>query len=89
MANHGVSLWADYFYIDQEQTPVNHPELAFAFQAKLLALVRGEDMEWPVYGVGQNIYNITNSFEATKLPDKLRERCELVHRLVLDPANGA
>lgn len=80
---------ADYFYVDQEQTPVGDPELAFAFQAKLLALVRGEDLEWPVYGADQHIYNITDSFEATELPDKFRERCELVQRLVLDPANGA
>ncbi|KAH6854598.1 Alpha/Beta hydrolase protein [Chaetomium sp. MPI-CAGE-AT-0009] len=87
-AVHGMDLLY-YFYVDPEQTPVDDPALALAFQAKLLALVRGEDMEWPVYGAGQRIFNITDSFEATDLPDKLRERCELVHRLVLDPANGA
>ncbi|KAH6627988.1 Alpha/Beta hydrolase protein [Chaetomium tenue] len=87
-AVHGMDLLY-YFHVDQEQTPVEYPELALAFQAKLLALVRGEDMEWPVYGADQHLYNITDSFEATELPDKFRERCELIQRLVLDPANGA
>ena len=80
---------ADYFYVDGKQTPVSDPELALAFQAKLLALVHGEDMAWPAYGRGKHMYNITGGFEATAMPLELRERCDMLNRFVFDPANGA
>jgi hypothetical protein len=80
----------DYFYVDNKQTPVSDPELALAFQAKLLALVHGEDMAWPVYGRDKHMYNITGGgFEATTMPPELRERCGMLNRFVFDPTNGA
>ncbi|KAL2131747.1 hypothetical protein VTI74DRAFT_4647 [Chaetomium olivicolor] len=87
-AVHGQDL-SYYFYVDEKQTPVNDPELALAFQTKLLALVRGEDMAWPAYGKDKRMYNISNTFEATTLPPKLQKRCDLLNGFVLDPANGA
>lgn len=80
---------ADYFYVDEEQTPVNDPELVLAFQTKLLALVRGEDLAWPAYGADKRMYNVTERFEATTMPAELRARCDLLNRSVLDQANGA
>lgn len=46
-------------------------------------------MAWPTYGKDKRMYNITNTFEATTMPPKLRHWCELLSRFVLDPANGA
>lgn len=79
----------DYFYVDQKETPVGDPELALVFQAKLLALVRGEHMAWPAYGRRKRMYNITGTFEATTMPTQLRERCEMLNAFVLDPGNAA
>ncbi|UNI16019.1 hypothetical protein JDV02_002496 [Purpureocillium takamizusanense] len=88
-AVHGQDLLY-YFYVDEEQTPVNDPELVLAFQSKLLALVRGEDLAWPAYGADKRMYNVTEErFEATTMPAELRARCDLVNKLVLDRANGA
>lgn len=68
---------------------MSDPQLVEPFQRKLLAFLHGEDPEWPVYGDDERLFNITDSFEATTLPDSLKARCELVNRLVFDPANGA
>ncbi|GJN83953.1 hypothetical protein PLIIFM63780_007504 [Purpureocillium lilacinum] len=87
-AVHGQDLLY-YFYVDEEQTPVNDPELVLAFQTKLLALVRGEDVAWPAYGADKRMYNVTERFEATTMPAELRARCDLLNRSVLDQANGA
>ncbi|KAJ6440682.1 lipase [Purpureocillium lavendulum] len=89
-ASHGLDLYY-YFYVDEQQTPVEHPELARAFQTKLLALVRGEDMAWPAYGGGRGgrMYNVTDRFEAATMPAELRARCDTLNGFVLDPANGA
>lgn len=46
-------------------------------------------MAWPTYGRNKRIYNITDGFEAAIMPLELRERCDLLNRVVLEPANGA
>jgi len=71
-------------------TPVSNPELVDPFQKHLLRFVHGKDMEWPVYGNAMEIFNITSQgFVETKLPEKLRARCEKINAALLDPANGA
>ncbi|KAH6630678.1 Alpha/Beta hydrolase protein [Chaetomium sp. MPI-SDFR-AT-0129] len=87
-ATHGQDLMY-YFYVDDQLTPVSDPQLVEPFQTKLLAFLHGEDPEWPLYGDDERLFNITDSFEATTLPDSLRARCDLVNKLVFDPVNGA
>ncbi|KAK4246890.1 lipase [Corynascus novoguineensis] len=87
-AVHGQDLMY-YLYIDQENTPVSYPDLAVVFKTKLLALVLGDDLEWPEYCKDKHMYNITDTFEATTMPPELRHRCDLINQFVLDPSNGA
>lgn len=78
-----------FFYVDQESTPVEDVALAREFQTKLLQFVQGKDLDWPLYGAENAMYNITDEFEETKLPLELRRRCDALNGFVMDAANGA
>lgn len=86
-----MPIWiTDYFYINQTYTPVELPDLAVAFQMRLLNFVARKQMaDWPDYGQAQQLFNITaDGFETTTLLESLRVRCEAVNRALLDPSNG-
>ena len=79
----------DFFYTDQEKTPVVDIGAARGFQKGLLAFLHGRDFPWPKYGISRQIANITGSgLETTVLPADLHARCEMISRVVLDPSNG-
>jgi hypothetical protein len=81
---------ADYFYVDQETTPVEDIDQAKAFQRSLLRFVKGDSIGWPIYGASKQIENITTGgYETVKLPEELKARCDMINQVVLDPANGA
>lgn len=64
--------------------------IAREFQTKLLDFVYGKEVDWPVFGDGMDMFNITaDGFEATRLPAELGERCDIINSFVMDPANGA
>ena len=68
---------------------MSNPELVPEFQERLLKFVHGTEIDWPVYGDGQEIINITVAgFERTGLPENLKNRCELLNDIFLDPVNG-
>lgn len=75
--------------MNDRETPVSVPQLVREFQTRLMAFVRGEDMEWATYGRAERLYNVTDEFQATTMASELRIRCDLINKLVLDPANGA
>lgn len=77
--------------MDEVETPIDKElvPLARAFQTKLLDFVLGHDAAWPLYGDEQNLFNITDKFEATRWSPDLEKRCETINRFVLDPENGA
>lgn len=79
----------DYFYIDQKATPVDYPELAFAYQDKIIDFIHGKDIHWPVYGAEKQMYNITSMFGNTTVSREQQERCNLINSVVLDSENGA
>ncbi|KAI9155470.1 lipase [Paramyrothecium foliicola] len=87
-ATHGQDLSA-YFYVDQATTPVADPALSREFQTRLLDFVHGREVDWPLYGARQRIYNITEAFETAELPARLRKRCDVLNGALLDPGNGA
>lgn len=90
IVNVDLTSVADFFYVNEEETPLgDHVPLAREFQTKLLDFVYGRDGDWPVFGDEMDMFNITNDgFEATTMPDELRERCDTINNFVLDPANG-
>ncbi|KAJ6786238.1 hypothetical protein PWT90_04910 [Aphanocladium album] len=87
-AAHGQDLLY-YFYTDQESTYVDYPELARAYQDKIINFMYGKEIAWPNYGVNRNMYNITSEFMNTTLPNHLQARCDFINSLVLDKKNGA
>ncbi|KAL2106177.1 hypothetical protein VUR80DRAFT_7098 [Thermomyces stellatus] len=88
-ATHGQEL-TYAFYVDQETTPVERPEDARAFQRNVLAFLHGREIDWPVYGSEKRVMNITSDgYNNVELPAELDTRCEMVNRVVRDPANGA
>ncbi|KAM3503180.1 hypothetical protein MY11210_008817 [Beauveria gryllotalpidicola] len=87
-AAHGQDL-SYYFYVNQEATPVDYPELALAYQDKMIDFVYGKQIGWPFYESKKNIYNITGEFVNTTLPKDLQDRCDFINSLVLDRQNGA
>ena len=79
----------DYFYVDQELTPVPNRDIAFDFQDRLIRFINGRDCDWPIYGKEERMYNITtNGFEADSFAGKLKERCDVINKILLDPNNG-
>lgn len=79
----------DFYYVNQEYTPVPNPEVAFELQDRLIRFVNGGDREWPVYGDAKRLFNVTmEGFERTKLAPHLERRCEAITAALLDPANG-
>ena len=80
----------DAFYVDQETTPVEKPDDARAFQKNLLEFLHGRETNWPIYGPENRIVNVTSGgYDNVKLPAELDARCEMINRVVRDPANGA
>lgn len=77
------------FFNNENITPVNDTDLVNGFQRRLLKFVNGQKLDWPAWGSAKGMYNITESFEATTLPEKLRHRCDLLNKFILDPVNGA
>lgn len=66
-----------------------HPELVPALQTALLKFVYGKEPKWPVYGKEHRIFNISSEgYLDTPLPGKLKERCDILNDIFLDPANG-
>lgn len=82
-------ILADYFYVDQNSTPVTYPELALEYQDKVLDFVHGMSIEWPVYGETKQMHNITNVFGNTTLLQPLQERYNILNAAVLDRQNRA
>ncbi|KAM3501949.1 hypothetical protein MY10362_005189 [Beauveria mimosiformis] len=78
-----------YFYVNQETTPVDYPELALAYQDKIIDFVYGKQIDWPFYESKRNMYNVTGEFVNTTLPKELQDRCDFINSLVLDKQNGA
>lgn len=79
----------DLFYIDQQTTPVEDIEDAKLLQKNMLDFLHGREFDWPRYGSGKQITNITaTEFETLALPADLDARCQMVNELVLDPSNG-
>ncbi|OAA51225.1 Carboxylesterase, type B [Beauveria brongniartii RCEF 3172] len=78
-----------YFYVNQETTPVDYPELALAYQDKMIDFVYGKQIDWPFFESKKNMYNITGKFVNTTLPKELQDRCDFINSLVLDKQNGA
>lgn len=68
---------------------MDYPELALAYQDKIIDFVYGKDIDWPLYGDDKNMYNITGEFVNTTLPQDLQDRCSFIHSMVLDRKNGA
>ncbi|TQV95176.1 lipase [Cordyceps javanica] len=87
-AAHGQDILY-YFYENQRVTPVEFPELALAYQDKIIRFLHGKSIDWPVYGISRNIYNVTAEFVNTTLPEDLQDRCRFIRSVVLDKQNGA
>lgn len=79
----------DYFYVNQNSTPVDYPELALAYQDKIIDFVHGKDIDWPLYGETKRMCNITGEFMSTTLSKDLQDRCNFINSMVLDKKNGA
>lgn len=84
-----ANLYIDYFYMNQEWTPVDYPQVAREYQSKILDFVHGLEVDWPVYGKERKMFNVSSKFGEMMLPKDRQERCDLINELVLDPANGA
>jgi hypothetical protein len=55
----------------------------------MLNFLYGRDFNWPHYGPGKQITNITaTEFESLPLPADLDARCRMINEMVLGPANG-
>ncbi|KAJ3492194.1 hypothetical protein NLG97_g5451 [Lecanicillium saksenae] len=87
-AAHGQDILY-YFYVDQESTPVDYPELARAYQDKIINFMYGKEIDWPLYEGVKNMYNITSEFVKTTMPKDLQDRCNFINSVVLDRKNGA
>lgn len=68
---------------------MNYPELALAYQDKIINFVHGNDIDWPMYGDTRSMYNITGEFVNATLPMDLQDRCSFINSMVLDDKNGA
>lgn len=82
-------MLVDYFYMNQEWTPVDYPDVAREYQSKLLDFIHGRELDWPMYGNEKKMYNVSSGFDEVAMTEELQERCDLINELVLDPANGA
>lgn len=79
----------DFFYINQNNTPVEKPEDAKAYQRNLLEFVYGREIDWPVFGDSKQITNMTgDGYETVPLPEDLEARCKMVNEISQDPENG-
>ena len=83
---------SDYFFVDNETTPVSNVALAKSIQHDLIRFVAGEELgsKWPAYGKQLRLNNVTAStYKPSRLdPDQAR-RCELLYDIFVDPKNGA
>ncbi|KAK3314251.1 putative lipase 2 [Apodospora peruviana] len=78
-----------YFHVDQNTTPVEDIEVAKAFQRNLLWFINGRKMDWPVDGGDKQFINVTAiGFETGSVLAALQARCEMINRVLLNPANG-
>lgn len=76
--------------MDQETTPVEMPDDARAFQKNLLEFLHGREIDWSAYGCKKQITNVTlGGYDSVELPAELEARCDMINRVVRDPANGA
>ena len=77
------------FFNDGNATAVNNTGLVNGFQRRLIAFVNGQKLDWPAWSSAKSMYNITERFKVTTLPKTLADRCDLLNKFILDPANGA
>lgn len=89
---------ADFFFYNQELTPVESLPLAREFQERLRRYItcaenpeKYPDLEaWPSYGLDQTSFDITlDGFEVVKDPWEVNGRCEILNEIFADPKNGA
>jgi len=75
----------DMFYADQKTTPVEDVEDTITFRKNMLRFLYGQEFDWPHYGPGKQITNITAAeFESLPLPADLDARCRMVNEMVMD-----
>lgn len=75
--------------VNQNSTPVDYPELALAYQDKIVNFVHGKDIDWPLYGDNKSMYNITGELLNATLSKDLQDRCSFINAMVLDEKNQA
>lgn len=82
-------LVADYFFISNDYTPVLNVSVALDFQDRLVSFVNGDLGGWPIYGAGKRLFDITaEGFEEQAFAENLKERCDAINAVLLDPRNG-
>lgn len=88
---HLTRLWPliDYFFVSDKYTPVPNVSVALDFQDRLVAFINGKHHGWPNYGRQGKMFNITaDGFESQDFPARLKERCDTINGVLLDPENG-
>ncbi|KAK2593461.1 hypothetical protein QQS21_008834 [Conoideocrella luteorostrata] len=86
-AVHGQDL--QYIFGSRNKVPANETRLVDGFQRRLIDFVHGQKLDWPSWGASKHLYSVTDDFGATRLPEKMRQRCDALNKLILDPENGA
>ena len=88
-----ANLNPDFFFTDNETTPVANIEVAERLQRMIGDFLYGDDdalsREWPVYGINETFLNITVSgFEVDVMYEGQLRRCDMINRAFANAQNG-
>lgn len=93
-----IPFLPDFFFYNQELTPVESIPIAREFQERLRRYITGAknlekypDLDdWASYDRDETTYDITlDGFEVSQDPLEVNGRCEILNEIFADPKNGA
>lgn len=90
-----MKTFKDYFFTDEQTTPVENVAIARSLQTLLGEFLYGSEplmidqgTEWPFYGAG-SFLNITSGGAKVEQLDSIEtQRCSIINDIFADPKNG-
>lgn len=90
-----MKAFKDYFFTDEQTTPVEAIAIARSLQTLLGEFLYGSEhlmidqgAEWPVYGAGSFLNITADGAKVERLDSVEAQRCSIINDIFADPKNG-
>jgi hypothetical protein len=90
-----MKVLKDYFFTDEQTTPVEDVAIARSLQTLLGEFLYGSEplmidqgTEWPVYGAGSFLNITAEGAKVERLDGIEAQRCGIINDIFADPKNG-